>query len=98
MLENVAMTAGGAGAHVTILTSLSQVPSIPPPSPSAFTDVGRIELVTINDIKTKRSIGNPIILLTIRTSENLDACCFGRHPHLLSRAEGISACAGGSLF
>jgi hypothetical protein len=66
MLEKVAMTAGGAGGHVTILTSLSQVPSIPPPSPSAFTDVGRIELVTINDIKTKRSIGNPIILLTIR--------------------------------
>jgi len=57
MLGKVAITAGAEGGQVTILTSLSQVPSIPPPSPSAFPGVGHIEVVRINHIKAKSTIG-----------------------------------------
>jgi len=59
MLGKVAITVAGAGGQVTILTSLSQVPSIPPPSVSPFTDgqLVRISYIKIK-IKIKMSIGN----------------------------------------
>ena len=53
MLGKVAITEGGAGGQVTILTSLSHVPSNPPPSASALTDVGCIDLVRMSGIKIK---------------------------------------------
>src|SRR5438552_18883866 len=62
MLWKLAKTIGGAGAQATILTSLIQVPSSPPSSACAFTDVGCTKLARISVIKIMKSIRNLTVL------------------------------------